>query len=164
MKKSLLAATAILTLSTTAAFASPINDLGAGQTAIGIGTDMYIEHQLSKDLTIGYQNVDRDYYHDMQDVYGQFRFTENLRGIVGHRNDLPYDSSNFYAGLGVYAPLTSNLSGYASYITGSDFDETQIGTNIALTSNIGLNVNYHSFNPDHGRSENKFGFGANVTF
>lgn len=164
MKKSLLALTALAVLSANSVFAAPVNDLSSGETAIGIGTtDYYVEHQVPDLFTIGYQNADRDYYGDMDDIYGQFRVNENLRAIVGNR-DLPYGSSNFYAGLAATAPLGERITGYLSFVTGGDFRETQLGTNIALASNIDLNVNYHAFNPDRGRNEDKFGVGAAVKF
>ena len=56
------------------------------------------------------------------------------------------------------------MTGYISYAVGGDFKETQIGTNIAIASNIDFNVNYHAFSPDHGRNEDKFGVGATVKF
>lgn len=164
MKKSLLALTAIVALNVSSVFAAPVNDLTKGETALGIGTtEFYIEHQLTDTFTIGYQNADRDYYGDMDDIYGQLRLNNNLRAIIGNR-DLPYDSTNFYAGLAATAPLSDKMTGYVSYVMGSDFNETQVGTNIALASNLDLNFNYHAFNPDHGRNEDKFGFGATVKF
>lgn len=163
MKKSLLALVAILSLHVSSVFAAPINDLGTGETAVGFSsTDYYLEHQVTDTFTLGYQNADRDYYGDMDDIYGQFRLTNNLSAIVGHR-DLNYDT-NFYVGLSANAPLAQNIDGYASYVSGGDFGETQIGTNIALASNVDFNVNYHSFNPDRGRSEDGFGFGATLKF
>lgn len=165
MKKSILALTALLAFHTNVAFTAPINDLGVGETAIGIATtDFYAEHQFSDNLTIGYQNVDRDAYGKMDDIYGQFRFTDQLRGIVGNRNDLPNGGSNFYAGLSINAPLADKLNGYASYVIGGDFNEAQIGASYALAANVDFNVNYHAFDPDHRRSEDKFGFGATVKF
>lgn len=163
MKKSIVTLAAILTLTTGAASAAPINNLASGETAVGVGTtEAYIEHQVSDSFTLGYQSADRDYYGDQDDIYGQFRLTNNIRGIVGHR-DMNYDS-NFYAGLAANVPLTPNMMGYASFVTGSDFKETQVGTNIDLVSNVELNVNYHSFSPDGGRTEDGFGVGATVKF
>lgn len=165
MKKTLAALAVIAALNSSSAFAAPINDLGAGETAIGAGTTgYYLEHQLTDGFTLGYQNVDRDRYGDMNDIYGQFRVTNFFRAIIGHRSDLPYDDSNFYAGLAATVPLLPNVDGYASFVAGSDFDETQIGTNINLLSNVDFNINYHSFNPDYGRNEDGFGFGATVKF
>lgn len=164
MKKSLLALTALLALNATSVFAAPVNDLAAGETALGIGTtEYYLEHQITDTFTLGYQNADRDYYGDMDDIYGQFRLNQNIRAIVGNR-DLPYDSSNFYAGLAVSASLSEKMTGYVSHVIGGDFNETQVGANIAIASNIDFNVNYHAFNPDRGRNEDKFGFGATVKF
>lgn len=163
MKKGILTLAAILTLTTGAASAAPINNLSSGETAVGVGTtEAYIEHQVSDNFTLGYQNADRDYYGNQDDIYGQIRLSNNIRGIVGHR-DMNYDS-NFYAGLAANVPLTPNMMGYASFVTGSDFKETQVGTNIDLVSNVELNINYHSFSPDGGRNEDGFGVGATVKF
>lgn len=164
MKKRLFALAAVIAFQVSAAFAAPVNDLGAGETAVGFSSvDYYLEHQLTDNLTLGYQNADRDFYGDMDDIYGQYRLTENLRVLVGNR-DLPYGSSNFYGGLAASAQLAGNISGYASYVTGADFGETQIGTNVAVAQNVDFNLNYHSFNPDRGRSEDGFGFGATLKF
>ncbi|MDF2564216.1 MAG: hypothetical protein K0Q53_611 [Massilibacillus sp.] len=163
MKKSILTFAAILTLTTGVASAAPINNLSSGETAIGVGTnESYLEHQLSNDVTLGYQRADRDEYGNQDDIYGQIRLVDHVRAIVGHR-DLNY-KSNYYAGLAANVPLTPNATGYASFITGSDFNETQIGTNVDLVANVELNLNYHSFSPDHGRNENGFGVGATVKF
>ncbi|WP_110955561.1 hypothetical protein [Anaerosinus massiliensis] len=163
MKKSIVTLAAILTLTTGAASAAPIHNLAGGETAIGVGTnESYIEHQVSDDFALGYQRADRDEYGDHDDIYGQFRLNNNLRAIVGHR-DLNYDT-NFYAGLAASVPLTPNMDGYASFVTGSDFKETQIGTNVSLISNVELNINYHSFSPDRGHNEDGFGVGATVRF
>lgn len=163
MKKSILTLAAILTLTTGAASAAPINNLSSGETAIGAGTtEVYIEHQVSDNFTLGYQNLDRDYYGNQDDIYGQIRLSNNISGIIGHR-DMNYDS-NFYAGLAASVPLTSSMTGYASFVAGSDFKETQVGANIGLVSNVDLNVNYHSFSPDGGRNEDGFGVGATVKF
>ncbi len=163
MKKSILTFAAILTLTTGVASAAPINNLSSGETAIGVGTnENYIEHQFSDNLTIGYQKADRDEYGNQDDIYGQIRLVDHVRAIVGHR-DLNY-KSNYYAGLAANVPLTPSATGYASFVTGSDFNETQIGANVGLVSNVELNLNYHSFSPDHGHNENGFGVGATVKF
>lgn len=163
MKKSIVTLAAILTLTTGAASAAPINNLASGETAIGVGTnENYIEHQISNDITLGYQKADRDEYGNQDDIYGQIRLVDHVRAIVGHR-DLNY-KSNYYGGIAANVPLLPNATGYASFITGSDFKETQIGTNVSLVSNVELNLNYHSFSPDHGRNENGFGVGATVKF
>lgn len=160
MKKIVLTLAALLTLSATA-MAAPINDLGRGQTALGVGTDtVYLEHKLTDSFTLGFENVDR--YSSMNDVYGQFQLSDNFRGIVGSR-DL-YGDSKLYVGAAVNAPLSHEWDGYASVIGGSNFNEVQVGANLRLASNIDLNVDYHSFSPDYGRSKSGVGVGATVRF
>lgn len=163
MKKTIIALTAFLTLNMGTLFAAPINDLAAGQTAIGAGNDtFYVEHKLTDNFTIGYQNVDRDEYGKMDDIYGQYQFTNNLRGIVGSRN---FDSATkTYVGIAVNSPLSSSTDGYASLISGSEFKEVEVGTNINLARNVDLNLNYHSFIPDQGHNNTGVGVGASFKF
>lgn len=165
MKKTILALSMLTALSASTVFAAPINTLGTEETAIGFGTnESYIEHKIGDNFTLGYQYSDRDQYGDMNDIYGQIDLTSNVRGIVGHRGDLPGDESNFYGGIALNAPLFDATEGYASYITGADFHETQVGLNVGLASNLDLNINYHNFEPDYGRSENGVGIGATLKF
>lgn len=166
MKKKVLTLTMLAALSTATAFASPINGLGANETAVGVGTnEIYIEHKINNDITVGYQVADRDHYDDMHDVYGQIDLVGNsVKGIVGHRDSLPYDENNFYGGIALKTPQVLGLEGYASYITGADFNETQVGANYNLIANIDLNINYHNFDSDHGSRENGVGVGATVRF
>jgi hypothetical protein len=166
MKKSILTLTALLALSAgTTVFAAPINNLSPTGTAIGIGTnESYIEHKVSDNFTLGYQYVDRDEYGGMNDIYGQVNVVDHVRVIVGDRSKLPGDKSNFYGGLAVNTPNVMGAEGYASYVAGSDFNETQVGVNVALVANVDLNINYHSFNPDHAHNENGIGIGATMKF
>lgn len=142
-------------------FAAPINDLGRGQTALGLGSDaFYLEHQLTDNFTLGFQNVDRD--RSMNDIYGQFRLSRNVRGIVGSR-DLD-NGSKLYLGAAVHGALSPEWEGYASLVGGDGFNEVQVGANTHLASNLDLNVDYHSFNPDYGRSRNGVGAGLTLKF
>lgn len=161
MKRIVLTLAALLTLNAATAMAAPINDLGRGQTALGVGTDtIYLEHKLSDSFTLGFENVDRS--SSMDGIYGQFQLSENFRGIVGSR-DL-YGGSKLYVGAAVHAPLSSEWDGYASVIGGSNFNEVQVGANLRLASNLDLNVDYHSFSPDYGSSKSGVGVGATVRF
>ena len=142
MKKVLLSLTVLTALSTATAMAAPINNLAANETAVGLGTnESYIEHKINDDITLGYQYADRDEYGHMHDVYGQIDMISNVKGIVGHRDNLPQDNSNFYAGLAVSTPRVMGAEGYASYITGADFNETQVGVNMNVVANVDLNIN-----------------------
>ncbi|MEN6413933.1 MAG: hypothetical protein ABFC84_14415 [Veillonellales bacterium] len=163
MKKIIVALTALLTLNTATLLAAPVNDLATGQTAIGAGNStFYVEHKLADNFTLGYQNVDRDEYGKMDDIYGQYQFTDNLRGIIGSRN---FDSTaKTYLGIAVNTPLSSSATGYASLITGSEFKEVEVGTNINLARNVDLNLGYHSFMPDQGRNNTGVGVGASFKF
>lgn len=162
MKRFVLALAALLTLSSATVFAAPINDLWRGQTALGLGSDaFYLEHKLSDSFTLGIQNVDR--YGDMTDIYGQFDLSGNVKAIVGSR-DLNYDGAKLYAGAAVHGALSPQMEGYASLVGGSGFNELQVGGNIRLASNLDLNVDYHSFNPDYGRSKSGVGAGLTLKF
>lgn len=161
MKRIVLAIAALLAMNAATAFAAPINDLGRGQTALGVGSDVfYLEHKLSDSFTLGFQNVDRD--GDMSDIYGQFDLAGNLKGLVGSR-DL-WSGSEMYVGLAVHAPLAPQWDGYASLIGGGKFTEVQVGANMRVASNLDLNVDYHSFSPDGGRTRSGVGVGMTMRF
>lgn len=164
MKKIVLSLVAALALCVSTGFAAPINDLAAGHTAVGIGSDtFYLEHQLTDNFTLGFQNVDRgDNGSSMNDVYGQFRLSGNVRAIVGSRN---FDSSSrLYGGLAVSGVMAPEWDGYASFVAGDQFKELQVGANFRLASNLDLNLNYHSFMPDFGRDTNGVGAGVTLKF
>lgn len=161
MKKTLFTLAAFLTLNASIGFAAPINDLSQGQTALGIGTDtFYIEHKLSNDFTLGYQNVDYNHVGTMNDIYGQFSLNDNLRGIVGSRSFS--SDTKPYIGLAVNSGLSPDTDGYASIIAGDHFKELQLGANIKLSYKTDLNLNYHSFMPDGGNSKTGVGVGATI--
>jgi hypothetical protein len=164
LKKIVLTLVAVLALSVGTGFAAPVNDLATGQTAVGVGSDaLYLEHQFSDNFTLGFQNLDRgDNGSSLNDIYGQFRLSNNLRAIVGSRN---FDSSSrLYGGIAVNGPLSSDWDGYASFVAGDQFQEWQVGANLRLASNVDLNLNYHSFIPDAGRDTNAVGVGVTLKF
>lgn len=162
MKKTAIALAAFFAVQFANAFAAPINDLAQGQTAAGIGSDsVYLEHKLTNNFTLGYQNLDND-RGDADDLYGQFQLSGNLKGIVGNRSF--HSDSNTYLGLAVNSPLSNDTTGYASLIAGSEFKELQVGANFRLTGNIDLNLDYHSFMPDSGQDKNGVGVGATFKF
>ncbi|MCX7779741.1 MAG: hypothetical protein N2491_02350 [Negativicutes bacterium] len=162
MKKALLTAAAVLTLNATAAFAAPINDLTQSQTAIGLGSNVfYLEHKLTDSFTLGLQNVDRT-GSNMDDIYGQFKLNGQLRGIIGSR-DVDF-GSKLYLGMAVNGPVAPEWNGYAALIAGSEFKEVQIGANYKITHNVDLNLDYHSFMPDEGKSRSDVGIGATLKF
>lgn len=164
MKKSLLALGTFFILSTGTGFAAPLNNLGTEETAVGISSDtIYIEHKFGDRFTLGYQSIDRDYYGDMKDFYGQYQFSDNLRGIIGHR-DFDYDDSSLYLGLGLHGPLAPKLDGFASFIAGDEFNEFQVGAGYQLAANLDLNVTYSNFMPDHGRDKDEVAVGATFKF
>ena len=164
MKKSLLILGAFITMSTATGFAAPLNDLGNEQTAVGVSGDaFYLEHKFGDRFTLGYQSMDRDYYGDMKDIYGQYQFTNNLRGIVGNR-DFDYSDSSVYLGLGLNGSLAPQLDGYASFLAGDEFKELQVGAGYKLARNLDLNVTYSNFMPDHGKDKDEFAVGATFKF
>ncbi len=161
MKKPILTLAAFMALNAATVFAAPLNDLSQGQTAIGLGTDtFYLEHKLSNNFTLGYQNVDYDHVGDMDDIYGQFNLTDNLRGIIGSRSF--HSDSKAYIGMGVNSALSPDADGYASFIAGDHFKEFQVGTNIKLSYKTDLNLNYYSFKPDGSSSKTGVGVGATI--
>ena len=97
MKKILCLAIALLILSLGTAMAAPLNDLSKGQTAVGVTNDsVYIEHKIASRVTLGIQNIDLD-NDNTTDFYGQYHFTNNLRGIIGTRD---YNDNSVYFGIG----------------------------------------------------------------
>ena len=164
MKKSLLILGAFVVLSTGTSFAAPLNNLDNEQTAVGISGDtVYIEHKFGDRFTLGYQDIDRDNYGDMKDIYGQYQFSENVRGIIGNR-DFDYADSSMYLGLGLQGPLAPKLDGSASFVAGDEFKEVQVGAGYQLASNVDLNVTYTNFMPDQGRDKDKVAVGATLKF
>lgn len=162
MKKTVLAMAALLTMNVSAGFAAPINNLSQGHSAVGIGSDgLYIEHKLTNNFTVGYENVDRDGL-KADDIYGQFDLNNNLKGIIGSRNFDP--GSKTYFGLAATAPVSPEMDGYASFVVSSDFKEMQLGGNYALANNLDLNLKYTSFMPDYGSNRNEVGVGATLKF
>lgn len=153
MKKIALASALMLALGVGTGFAAPINNLGNGQTAIGVqDQSAYIEHKFDT-FTLGLQE---------NDIYGQFDLNKNLRLIAGSKD---YNSnSEFYGGVGVTAPLASNVDGYTSLVAGNGFKEAQIGANVNVAPNFDINVNYRSLMPDQGSNSNRTSLGATIKF
>lgn len=161
MKRTLLIVALLLTMTAGTCLAAPINDLGSGQTALGLGSNtFYLEHKLTDNFTLGLQNI--DWAGEPTDIYGQFDFSGNLRGIVGSRD---YNGgSKLYLGLAVSGPMAPEWDGYASIIGGSEFKEVQVGANFHIAHNLDLNLAYHSFMPDFGPDHNGVGVGATFRF
>ena len=170
MKKTLLAVAALMAINAGTGFAAPINDLSKGQTAVGVvfhnnspdSDTFYLEHKLSDNFTLGLQNVDWKYGGSMDDIYGQVNLSNNLRAIVGNRD---FDSgSKLYLGAAVNGSLSPDWDGYASLISGSQFNEVQVGANYKIARNVDFNLNYRSYMPDEGDNINGLGFGASLKF
>jgi hypothetical protein len=163
MKKIVLTLVTLLSLSATVGFAAPINDLASGQTAVGVGNNtFYLEHKFGEGFTLGLQNADWDTSGSLNDLYGQFHFSSNLRGIVGSKN---YDSgSKMYVGLAVNGPIAPEWDGYATLVAGNSFKQMQIGANYKVSSNVDFNLDYHSFMPDWGNNRTGVGVGATLKF
>jgi hypothetical protein len=154
MKKVVLTMVAILGFGASTGFAAPINNLGQGQTAVGVVDDsFYLEHKMTDNLTVGFQK---------NDIYGQVDLSNNLRAIVGSR-DNSYNSK-FYIGAAVDTSLAPSLDGYASIVAGNNFKEMQVGANYNLTNNFDINLNYRSFMPDEGSNNNRTALGATLKF
>lgn len=164
MKKSVFTLGAFIILSTGTSLAAPLNNLDNEQTALGISGDtVYIEHKFDDRFTLGYQSIDRDNYGDMKDLYGQYQFSNNVRGIIGAR-DFDYDDSSMYLGLGLQGPLAPKLDGFASFVVGDEFNELQVGTGYQVAPNVDLNATYTNFMPDQGRDKDEVALGATFKF
>lgn len=160
MKKIAATLAALLALGAASAFAAPVNDLARGQTALGLGSDtFYLEHKLTDTFTLGFQDVD---WVNGNDIYGQFQFTDTLRGIVGNRDFASNDKLFF--GLAVNGPMGPEWDGYASVVVGDEFKELQAGASFRLSHNLDLNLSYHSFLPDAGNNKSGVGIGATLKF
>lgn len=140
----MLTVLSFLIISVNSVFATPINDLERGDTAIGViggsnNSTYYLESQNTENLIIGIQSIDLNESNAM-DFYAQLRINENLRAIVGNRS---IDStSKTYAGAAIKNPLTLDIDAYASVIAGSGFQELQLGANYKLTDTNDLNINF----------------------
>jgi len=153
MKKIALTMVSLLTLSVGTCFATPINNLSQGQTAIGVmDSSLYLEHKMSDNITLGFQE---------DDIYGQVGINKNFRAIVGSRD---YNGSKFYVGAAVNTPLAPSMDGYASLIGNGDFKEAQVGVNYNLTHNFDVNLNYRSFMPEYGSNSDRTSVGAAFKF
>lgn len=164
MKKGLLVLGAFVVMTASTSFAAPLNNLNSDQTAVGVSGDtVYIEHKFGDRFTLGYQSVDRDYYGDMKDVYGQYEFSKNVRGIVGSR-DFDYHDSSMYLGVGLQGEIAPKVNGSAAYVAGDEFSEVQVGAGFQLASNVDLNVTYTNFMPDQGTDKDEVAVGATFKF
>lgn len=149
----------VLTISTV--LAAPLNDLATNQTAVGASNDgIYIENKVADKFTLGLQGID---LHDDSsfDIYGQYHFTNNFRGIIGHRD--AFDGS-LYAGVGVSDNLDENWIGHAYAIFGDDFTEAQLGAAYKINSELDANLYLRLFTPDHGDNHNRVGIGLTYKF
>lgn len=163
MKRIALTLSALWVLTTGAGFAAPVNDLEKGQTAAGIGTNLfYLEHKLADNFTLGLQNVDWNHQKSMDNVYGQLQLTNNLRGIIGSNNTT--SDAKVYVGMAINGPITPEWEGYTSLIAGNEFKELQVGANFKITYNADINFNFHSYMPDGGDNKNGVGIGATLKF
>ena len=165
MKKITWALAGLLALNVGAATAAPLHDLGTNQTVVGVMINddtFYLEHKLTPKFTIGLQTVDWDRYGDMDDIYGQFHFTDSLRAIVGSRDFGP--SSKFFMGLGVSGPLSAQWDGFASLTAGSNHKKFHIGANYKINHNVDLTVSYRALKPDGASSDSGIGVGASYKF
>jgi hypothetical protein len=155
MKKIAFASALMIALGVGTGFATPINNLGNGQTALGVqDQSVYIEHKFSDNFALGLQE---------NNIYGQFDLNKNLRVVAGSK-DFNNDNSKIYAGVGLTAPLASNIDGYTSLVAGNGFKEMQVGANVNVAQNFDINLNYRSLMPDGGSNSNRTSLGATVKF
>lgn len=154
---------ALLSLASGTGLTAPVNELEKGQTAAGIGSNMfYLEHKLADNFILGLQNANWDHSNSMDNVYGQLQLTNNLRGIIGSSN---LDSNaKVYVGMAVNGPIAPEWEGYTSLIAGKEFKEVQVGANFKITYNADINFNFHSYMPDAGDNKSGVGIGATLKF
>lgn len=168
--KAFVLAVLLLALSGSVVFASPLNNLEQGQSAVGITmqdghSDIYVETQVGPAVTIGYQLGNGSGTSDMNDFYGQFRLgnePESLHLILGSRN---FNSeSHEYVGAAIGGLFDSDtMKGYGKALLGSGFQEFQVGANFDLSENAYLNLNYRIFRAD-GDTKGDVGVGITCTF
>lgn len=166
MKKIAAVLMGALVLSAPSAFAQPVNQMAANETAIGVGTkDSYMEHKITNKATVGFQHADRDAYGNQKDAYLQYDVIgSQVKLVGGYRWGMAGDKDNVFGGVALSTPKVMGFEAYASYIAGKEFNETEVGLNHNLMLNIDLNVNYHNFKPDQGKRENGVGAGITVKF
>lgn len=161
MKKIIFSVVILLVLGVSTAMAAPLNDLARNQTAVGASNDgVYIENKVADKFTLGIQGIDLNDDSSF-DIYGQYHFTNNFRGIIGHRD--VFDGS-LYAGVGVSDNLDENWDGHAYVIFGDGFAEAQVGANYKINSNLDANVYGRFFMADHGDDHNRLGIGLTYKF
>ena len=161
MKKIICLTVALLVLGLGTAMAAPLNDLEKGQTAVGVSNDnLYIEHKIGSRITLGVQSID---LHDdsTADLYGQYNFTNNFRGIIGHRD---YVGGSTYLGVGVSGVLDNKWDGHAYVLFADEFTEVQAGATYNITRDLGANVYFRSFMPDAGDDKHRVGAGLTYKF
>ena len=161
MKKIIVMAVVLLVLSFSTAMAAPLNDLATNQTAIGVSSDgIYLENRVAEKLTLGVQGIDFSDDNSF-DVYGQYHFTNNLRGIIGYRDVL---DGSIYAGVGVSDVLDDNWAGHAYFVLGDEFSEAQLGATYKINNDLDANIYGRFFMADHGDDHNRLGLGLTYKF
>lgn len=152
----------LLLLGLSTAMAAPLNNLSKEQAAVGVANDnIYIEYKIADRITVGVQNIDVNYNDDSLDIYGQYHFTDSLRGIIGYRD---FNDNSLYAGVGVTRNLDDKWDGHAYAVVGSEFWEAQVGATYMITDNLDGNVYFRSFMPNEGRDKNRLGIGLTYKF
>jgi len=161
LKKIICITVALLVMGLGTVMAAPLNDLATGQTAVGVSNDnLYIENKVGSRITVGLQSIDLN-DDSSTDLYGQYNFTNNFRGIIGHRD---YSSGSTYLGVGVTGALDNKWDGHAYVIFADEFTEVQAGATYNITSDLGANVYFRSFMPDAGNDKHRVGAGLTYKF
>lgn len=161
MKKIMYLVVAILVFGCATVLAAPLNDLSHNQTAVGASNDgIYLENRVADKVTLGIQGIDFSDDNSF-DVYGQYHFTNNLRGILGYRD---ISDGSIYAGVGVSDVLDDNWYGHAYLVFGDEFTEAQVGANYKINDELDANVYARFFMADHGKDHNRLGIGLTYKF
>ena len=161
MKKTIFMVLVLMVFSFSTALAAPLNDLVTNQTAVGVSNDgIYLENRVAEKVTLGVQDIDFNNDNSL-DIYGQYHFTKNLRGIIGYRDVL---DGSIYAGVGVSDVLDENWDGHAYLVFGSEFSEAQVGATYKINHDLDANVYARFFMADHGSDHNRLGLGLTYKF
>ena len=138
----------------------------AANVGVGLGTkESFVEASVLPKTTVGYARVYRDQYGHQNDLYAKYDVMgENLQVLGGWRNHMKGQNNSFYGGARVTTDHFLGFQPYVSYVAGSSFGETNVGVNYDIGFGIELNVNYHKYNPKHGKDESGVGVGASYQF
>lgn len=100
------------------------------------------------------------------DIYGQYKFDQNARLILGNRQYKigGYDENKLLYGIAANTQLAENTLGYASLLRDSLETDWKVGVAYEFAANTSLDLNYRYRDIDDGDSIKGFGLGLNYKF